>query len=78
MYLNRGAIYGLLGLSGAFITGLFGGWDAGLQSLFMFMAIDYLTGLVVAGVFKKSNADNARIIVLVMPALLFLKRLQEP
>lgn len=30
---------------------LFGGWDAGLATLVMFMAIDYVSGLVVAGVF---------------------------
>ncbi|TYC85623.1 phage holin family protein [Acetobacterium wieringae] len=44
-----------LGLLGGCIVDLFGGWDAGLQSLFLFMAIDYITGLIVAGVFKKSR-----------------------
>ena len=34
---------------------LLGGWDTGLQSLLLFMAIDYITGLIVAGVFKKSR-----------------------
>ena len=43
-----------LGLLGGCIADLLGGWDAGLQSLFLFMAIDYFTGLIVAGVFKKS------------------------
>lgn len=42
-------------LSGAFISDLLGGWDTGLQSLLIFMAIDYLTGLIVAGVFKNSK-----------------------
>lgn len=53
--LNKGALYGLLSLSGACVAELLGGWDAGIQSLFLFMAIDYLTGLIVAGVFKKSR-----------------------
>lgn len=43
-----------LGLLGGVIAGLLGGWDAGLQSLFIFMVIDYVTGLLVAGVFKQS------------------------
>lgn len=30
---------------------LFGGWDAGLTTLLIFMAVDYLSGLIVAGVF---------------------------
>ena len=42
-------------MSGAFISDLLGGWDTGLQSLLIFMAIDYLTGLIVAGVFKNSK-----------------------
>jgi len=47
-----------LGLLGGCIAELLGGWDAGLQSLFMFMAIDYITGLIVAGVFKKSRKSQ--------------------
>ena len=47
-----------LGLLGGCIADLLGGWDTGLQSLFLFMAIDYLTGLIVAGVFKKSRKSQ--------------------
>ena len=47
-----------LGLLGGCIADLLGGWDAGLQSLFLFMAIDYITGLIVAGVFKKSRKSQ--------------------
>jgi len=46
------------GLLGGCIADLLGGWDAGLQSLFLFMAIDYITGLFVAGVFKKSRKSQ--------------------
>lgn len=56
--LNRGALYGLLVLSGAWVADLLGGWDAGLQSLFIFMAIDYISGLIVAGIFKKSRKSE--------------------
>lgn len=47
-----------LGLLGGCIAELLGGWDTGLQSLFIFMAIDYITGLIVAGVFKKSRKSQ--------------------
>ena len=40
---------------GAFIANCLGGWDTGLQTLLLFMAIDYCSGLIVAGVFKKSS-----------------------
>lgn len=43
-----------VGLAGAAILSLFGGWDRALATLVIFMAIDYITGLIVAGVFKSS------------------------
>lgn len=45
----------IFGVIGAFITSLFGGWDAALTTLVIFMAIDYATGLIVAGVFHNSS-----------------------
>ena len=44
----------IFGCVGAAIAGFFGGWSAGLTTLLIFMGIDYLTGLIVAGVFHKS------------------------
>ena len=44
-----------IGLFGSWIASLFGGWDAALVTLLIFMGIDYLTGLIVAGVFKNSE-----------------------
>ena len=44
-----------IGVVGGFIASLFGGWDAALVTLLIFMGIDYLTGLIVAGVFKNSE-----------------------
>ena len=43
-----------IGIAGGALAALFGGWDAALQTLIVFMAIDYLTGLIVAGVFHAS------------------------
>ena len=45
----------LIGVAGGAIASLFGGWDAALTTLIIFMAIDYATGLIVAGVFHKSS-----------------------
>ena len=38
-----------IGVVGGFIASLFGGWDAALITLVIFMGIDYFTGLIVAG-----------------------------
>lgn len=47
-------IEAMISLIGAAITTLFGGWSTGLKTLIIFMVIDYLTGMIVAAVFKKS------------------------
>ena len=46
------------GLIGSAIATLFGGWDTGLATLIIFMAVDYLSGLIVAGVFHKSSKTD--------------------
>ncbi len=51
-------ICSVLGLIGSAIATAFGGWDAGLTTLVIFMAVDYLSGLIVAGVFHTSNKTN--------------------
>jgi toxin secretion/phage lysis holin len=48
----------IFGVVGSAIATLFGGWDAGLASLLIFMTLDYVSGLVVAGVFHKSNKTD--------------------
>ena len=47
-------VYASIGAIGAGIAGVFGGWDAALITLMIFIMIDYITGLIVAGVFHKS------------------------
>lgn len=47
-----------IGVVGSFVASLFGGWDAGLMTLVIFMAIDYSSGLLVAGVFHNSNKTS--------------------
>ncbi|MBR6400117.1 MAG: phage holin family protein [Firmicutes bacterium] len=49
----------VIGVIGSIITKLFGGWDSAISTLIIFMAIDYITGLIVAGVFHRSKkSDN--------------------
>lgn len=48
----------IIGLIGSAVTTLFGGWSAGLTTLIIFMVIDYLSGLLVAGVFKASKKSE--------------------
>lgn len=47
-------ICSVLGVIGSAIASFFGGWDAGLATLLIFMGLDYISGLIVAGVFKNS------------------------
>lgn len=43
-----------IGLIGSLIASAFGGWDRALVTLMIFMIIDYVSGLIVAGVFHAS------------------------
>lgn len=47
-----------IGLIGGLIATALGGWDVGLQTLVIFMCIDYITGILVAGVFHKSKKSE--------------------
>ena len=50
----KSAICTTVGVVGSLVASLFGGWTASLTTLLLFMGIDYLTGLIVAGVFHRS------------------------
>lgn len=45
----------ITGIIGSFIASLFGGWTTDLQTLILFMCIDFISGLLVAVLFKNSN-----------------------
>ena len=47
-----------IGVVGSMIASLFGGWDAALTTLILFMVIDFISGLVVAGVFHNSTKSE--------------------
>ncbi len=46
------------GIIGGFIARLLGGWTKDVTTLIIFMAIDFVMGIVVAGVFHKSNKSD--------------------
>lgn len=46
------------GLVGSAIVSAFGGWDSGLSTLLIFMGLDYISGLIVAGVFHNSKKTD--------------------
>ena len=48
----------MIGAIGALIASLFGGWGTALATLMIFMATDYVTGLIVAGVFHTSQKSE--------------------
>lgn len=48
-----------MGIAGSFIASFFGGWTAAMTTLLIFMAIDYASGLILAGVFHKSNKTES-------------------
>ena len=55
--MKEGICFGV-GVVGSAIASLFGGWDAALVTLLIFMGVDYLTGLIVAGVFHQSPKSD--------------------
>ena len=47
------------GIIGSTVASVFGGWDAAMITLICVMAVDYLMGILVAGVFHNSpKTDN--------------------
>jgi toxin secretion/phage lysis holin len=58
MNIKEGICTGI-GVIGSIIASAFGGWDTSLITLLIFMGIDYFSGLVVAGVFHKSNKTES-------------------
>ena len=55
--MNR--IYLALGVIGSVISGFFGGWNQACQTLVIFMGIDYISGIAVAAIFKKSSKTKS-------------------
>ena len=47
-----------VGAAGSCIAALFGGWDAAIATLIICGCVDYISGLVVAGVFHESKKSE--------------------
>lgn len=55
----KASILAVTGAAGSGIAYLFGGWNLAIETLLIFMMIDYISGLIVAGVFKKSTKTES-------------------
>lgn len=44
-----------VGILGSMVAAVFGGWDEALITLIIFMVVDYISGMIVAGVFHNSK-----------------------
>lgn len=52
---NRIAVFSTAaGVAGGIVSAVIGSWDLALETLAIIMLLDYITGLIVAGVFHKS------------------------
>lgn len=56
---TKTAICSIIGVIGGTIASAFGGWNAALTTLVLFMVIDYISGLTVAGVFHASRKTES-------------------
>lgn len=57
--MREGILYSIIGAVGGFMAMAFGGWNDALITLMIFMSVDYVTGLAVAGIFKKSKKSES-------------------
>ncbi len=48
-----------IGVAGSIIANLFGGWTEDIITLLIFMSVDFIMGLILAGVFKNSNKSQS-------------------
>ena len=48
----------VIGIITSFIISLCGGWSSEMTTLLIFMVVDYGTGLIVSGIFKKSRKSK--------------------
>ena len=48
----------IVGMAGSFVVKLFGGWTEDIITLIIFMTVDFVMGLILAGVFKNSTKSQ--------------------
>lgn len=54
----KSGILTVIGVVGGALASIFGGWNAAIGTLLIFMCIDYVTGLMVAGIFHHSTKSE--------------------
>lgn len=57
-YMNKESLLAAAAVFGGTVSHFLGGFDSALQTLMIFMAADYITGITVAGVFHKSGKSE--------------------
>lgn len=55
----KNGVFAVAAAAGGFIANELGGWDVLLRVLVGMMAVDYLTGLLIAAIWKKSNKSES-------------------
>jgi toxin secretion/phage lysis holin len=55
----KNAVLVAIAAVGSFVSGQLGGWDQAMKVLVALMVVDYLTGLLVAAVWHKSNKSDS-------------------
>jgi len=55
---NKHVVMTICGVVGSGVAYLFGGWSTDLITLLIFMGVDFITGLIVAGIFHKSTKSE--------------------
>lgn len=55
----KDSILAAIAVLGSAVAKALGGWDNALQTLIIFMAIDYITGVLVAAVWRRSNKSES-------------------
>ena len=51
-------LIGLISAIGSYVANMFGGWTSDLATLLIMMGIDFLMGLLIAGVWKRSGKSE--------------------
>lgn len=54
----KNMVLGAVAVAGSFVANALGGWDAALKVLVAFMAADYITGVLVAALWQRSNKSE--------------------
>lgn len=53
--MKKDIVVSIIGIAGSGFAHMFGGWSAGIGTLLIMMSLDWITGLMVAGIFKTSD-----------------------